>query len=81
MKAGKKEYQIGPWSVWMTDEQAHRFNHQQTTAEDERDIIVCVPSSNRGLPTHEEISMSDAMSYESFLECVDELDGDDLKPI
>lgn len=81
MKAGKKEYQIGPWSVWMTDEQVHRFNRQQTTVEDENDIIVCVPPSSRGLPKHKEISMSDAIRYKSFLECVDELGGWNVSPI
>lgn len=78
----RQEYRVGSWSVWMTDDEAFRFNHQSTTVADEQSIIVRVPKRGCDLPGYEDVSMSDAIDmFPSFCESVDELDGEDVKPI
>lgn len=57
----KQEYRIGWLSVYMTSEQADRWNMGESTPEDFDLMVVCVPRTNRGLPIHDEMNLFQAM--------------------
>lgn len=56
-----ESYRIGWLNVYMTPEQASRWNNGNTTRQDMFSIIVSLPSRDRGLPTSEEMSLAQSM--------------------
>lgn len=56
-----ENYRIGWLSVWMTKDQAERWNSGSTTRQDMFEIIVSLPGTDRGLPTSEEMSLAQSM--------------------
>lgn len=56
-----ENYRIGWLSVYMTPEQVDRWNSGDTTRQDMFTIIVSLPSTDRGLPISNEMSLAMAM--------------------
>jgi hypothetical protein len=56
-----ENYRIGWLSVWMTKDQAERWNSGDTTRQDMFTIIVSIPSTDRGLPISEEMTLAESM--------------------
>lgn len=64
-----EKYQIGYLFVFMTPEQAYRWNMGESTNEDFHQIIVCIPGTDRGLPIHDEVPLIDALDkYPDFVD-------------
>lgn len=57
----QREYRIGWLSVYMTSEQADRWNMGEFMPDDFATATVIVPGTNRGLPIHDEMSLFTAM--------------------
>ncbi len=64
MKSNAKRYRLGSFTVFMTPDQAHRWNKGEPNEEDSQLITVCVPDSHRDLPIHHEFTMD--LAYERF---------------
>lgn len=67
-----ESYRIGWLSVYMTKDQADRWNSGNTTRQDMFSIIVSLPSRDRGLPTSEEMSLAEAMGNPLVRETVND---------
>lgn len=45
--------------LFMTAEQAERWNDGMFTESDMEDVIALIPTESQGLPTHEEVCLAD----------------------
>jgi hypothetical protein len=71
----ERQYRLGSFSIYMTDEQFIRWNECRLTLDDEDQIRVCVPDSDRGLPGHREFTLLEAYeNFQAFDELVTERD-------
>lgn len=67
-----ESYRIGWMVVYMTKDQADRWNSGSTTRQDMFSIIAVLPSRDRGLPTSDEMNLAKAMKNPLVRETVND---------